>query len=871
MDLKQIKWKKDLPKDFVGADISAEFCGVKLQSPIILSSGPLSFAAEGLIRAHDAGAGAVVTKTIRLDRAINPYPHIAAMNSDSLINCEKWADSDRLVWYEREIPMTKAVGAVVIASVGHTLEESANIVADCQKAGADFIELVSYSDDTMIPMLDDALKKVTIPIICKLSSNYPAWADPVGTAKRCLEMGAAGIAAIDSIGPTLKIDIFNKKPAMGSEDGFGWMSGGAMRPISMRINSLIARLGFENLNLYGIGGVTCAEDMVEYLMTGCKAVGVCSIGIIKGIEYFTTLNKDLSILLKKLGYNSLQEAIGVALPNFPTKGAYPVVGEYEKNVEADLKIQFKFDPDYAPCQQTCPAGIDVPLYVDQVRRGSYLDAYNTNSVNNPFPAICGRVCDHPCEANCRRGEIDEPIAIRLLKRVAADEVYAACGNALPLPSMLAKNGKKIAIIGAGPAGLSAAYYMSRKGYQVKVFESLPVAGGMLAVGIPDYRLPRDIMNKEIARLENMGVEIRLGVTVGKDISMAELTQMGYERILIATGAHGDPEMGVPGEDLAGVLSGIKFLRDVNLGQIRLDEQKVIVVGGGNVAVDAARAAIRVGAAEVTIVYRRDKGAMPAYAEEIEHAEQEGIKFAFLAAPAAIKKNAFSGLDFEYTPMMLGEMDASGRRSPRSSGAANITMKVDTVIAATGQKIITDFMPKVVSMESGATESANIYVAGDCATGPASVIKAIAMGRKAAEAMDSSLGGDGVVMEAITAVHPHFVHVADDNKPRMEATLIPVEDRVPGFAEVENGLAPGDAAKEAERCLHCGCINCGRCVEACSYDARVMDFPGMTVDRDLCRNCGFCLTVCPTAALTGELVTKFSADADPRLNQIGIFS
>ena len=301
-----------------GADLSCELCGIKMQSPFILSSGPLSYAAEGMIAAHQAGAGAVVTKTIRLKAAINPTPHIGIVNADSLINCEKWADTPSELWFTREIPMAKAAGAVVIASVGHTLPEAEALVKPAQDAGADMIELVSYTEDTLLPMLQAAKARVSIPVICKLSGNWP---DPVGTAKKCMALGADAISAIDSIGPTLKIDIKSARPEMNSDDGYGWLSGAAMRPIAMRIVSEIARNGCNEL--VGIGGISKAEDAVEYLMAGAQALGICSSLIIKGMSHLTKVCKDLALLLDQLGYKSLAEVKGAALATSRLPNGWP--------------------------------------------------------------------------------------------------------------------------------------------------------------------------------------------------------------------------------------------------------------------------------------------------------------------------------------------------------------------------------------------------------------------------------------------------------------------------------------------------------------------------------------------------------------------
>lgn len=299
------------PKDI---DLSIDYCGYRLRTPFILSSGPISYSAEGLIRAHKSGFGACVTKTLRLKAAVNPVRHMGTINKDSLINCEKWSDLDCQNWYEKEIPKAVDAGVTVIASVGHTLEEVKAIVQDVERAGAHMIELVSYAADEVIPMLEYTKAHTSIPVICKLSGN---WNNIVGIADQCIERGADGICAIDSIGPVLKIDIHKAAPDMGGAGGSGWLSGGAIRPISLQYIYDIAKKHTNYHNLYSSGGCMNAEDAVEFLMAGAKGVGVCTACILNGVEYIGKMRAELSDLIYKLGYNSIDEVYKAAIQNGP--------------------------------------------------------------------------------------------------------------------------------------------------------------------------------------------------------------------------------------------------------------------------------------------------------------------------------------------------------------------------------------------------------------------------------------------------------------------------------------------------------------------------------------------------------------------------
>lgn len=290
------------------------FCGKKLQSPFIVSSGPLCYGAEGIIKAHLAGAGAVVTKTIRTEPAINPIAHIQALGRQNLVNAEKWGDISLEQWCTKEIPQSVAAGVTVIASVGHTLNEAKAIVQEVEKAGAHMIELVSYREETLLPMLKYAKEHVRIPVICKISGN---WADPVASALKCIENGADGICAIDSIGPVLSIDIRKARPILFGNDGYGWLTGEAIRPIALRIVAEIARKAPDFKNIYGSGGVMSAENALEYIMAGAMGAGICTLGILKGVEVIRPLCVRLNELLLELGYENISAANGAALKNFP--------------------------------------------------------------------------------------------------------------------------------------------------------------------------------------------------------------------------------------------------------------------------------------------------------------------------------------------------------------------------------------------------------------------------------------------------------------------------------------------------------------------------------------------------------------------------
>jgi NADPH-dependent glutamate synthase beta subunit-like oxidoreductase len=471
-----------------------------------------------------------------------------------------------------------------------------------------------------------------------------------------------------------------------------------------------------------------------------------------------------------------------------------------------------FEPWAAgPCKASCPAHISIPGFIAAISQGKYAEGLKLIKREMPFPAICGRVCPHPCETECNRGNIDKPIAIEALKRFLADEdLYSDISY---IPEKKGEKKEKVAIIGAGPAGLTAACYLAIEGYPVTVFEKLPVAGGMMAVGIPEFRLPRDILQAEIEKIRELGVEIKLNVEIGKDIGFQDI-QRDYQSIFIGIGCHRPIKLGVPGEDeLKGVIDGITFLRDIHLGKPTLLKGRAVVIGGGNVAVDSARVAKRLGFRDVAILYRRTREEMPAYAYEVDEAMEEGIEIEFLTAPTKIiGENGEVGA-LQCVRMELGEPDESGRRRPIPIKGSEFEVKTDVVIAAIGQQ--PDLGPLslegeikaskrgwiVVDPQTGLTNMPGIFAGGDVVSGPRTVVEAVGFGKNVASAIDLYLREED--MSAARKGDWQGMEFRPEDAPLKERVAMPrisLSERQRSFKEIDLGFNEEQAKSEAERCL-----------------------------------------------------------------------
>jgi len=525
-------------------------------------------------------------------------------------------------------------------------------------------------------------------------------------------------------------------------------------------------------------------------------------------------------------------------------------------------------PDHTlipPCQAACPLHMDIREYVDLVAQGKVMEALQSIRAGNPFPSICAYVCTHPCEEACRRSQVDKPIAIRALKRFAVE----FGGDRVVQTEAETRYSDKVAIVGSGPAGLACAYYLRMLGYPVIIFEAHTEVGGMLRVGIPQYRLPREVLDTEVHRLNQMGVEIRTNTRV---VSLDLLFELDYKAIFITIGAHQSLRMGIKGEESPGVIDGATFLKEVNLGLKPSLDENVAVVGGGNVAVDAARTAARLGAKNVNILYRRSKKEMPADPTEVAQALEEGIKIRYLITPTAIERKN-GQLYVTCVRMKLGKPDSSGRRQPIPVEGSETVKKLDSLITATGQVPQTpgEFGVRIgrgstiqVDPVTLTTNRAGVFAGGDAVTGPATVTEALAAGRMAANRIDDYLQHRYPVVsseeqDTLTGeLLPETIEMIRKIG-RIEPPMLPPVKRTKDFAPIELGYGWEEAINEARRCLRCGmgaeirfqdkCATCLTCIRVCPYHVPYLDETGtVKIPPDQCQACGVCVAECPAKAI-----------------------
>ena len=597
-------------------------------------------------------------------------------------------------------------------------------------------------------------------------------------------------------------------------------------------------MDYESLNelgaIMGSGGLivmdedSCMVDIARFFLDfvqdeSCGKCPPCRVGTKRMLEIVTRIcqgrGKEGDIeKLVELGESIKDTALcglGQSAPNPVLSTIRHFRHEYEAHIrEGRCEAGVCSDLLRAPCQNACPAGVDIPAFVSLVGEKRYAEALRRHRERNPFASVCARVCFHTCEQKCRRGSLDEPVSIRGIKRFMTDQEVT-----LQIPEILesdVNSKRKIAIIGAGPAGLSCAYFLARLGYRPKIFEAESKAGGMMVQAIPAYRLPREEVEKEIRMIERLGATIETGKRLGRDFTIENLRAEGYESVLLGVGCPEGTRLGIPGDKTPGVVESLEFLKEHNLKGGTHVGKRVAVIGGGNTAVDAARTALRLGAEKVTIVYRRTRLQMPAWEEEIRAAEAEGIVLMTLVAPVEVVAKDGSVAGLKCRRQIMAEYDKSGRRRPVAGTDPDFVLACDQVIAAVGQKVDLAALLGTITLKTtedgrpiynsltGQTSEPWLFVGGDMVTGPASVVDAVAAGEKAAVGIDRLLTGEShAFWRRALPIDTHFDPDADPvTYPRAEMVTLHSKLSRSSFAEAEESWTAAVALRETKRCLRC---------------------------------------------------------------------
>ena len=562
----------------------------------------------------------------------------------------------------------------------------------------------------------------------------------------------------------------------------------------------------------------CPVDLASAFLKLCHAQSCgkcvpCRVGLgqlQKLMDQVLDGEADISVidLIEKTARNifySADCAIGYEAARMVLKGIRGFRDDFEEHI---LRGRCKFELNQpVPCMSQCPAGVDIPGYVALVAERRYGDAVRLIRKDNPLPAVCGLICEHPCEVRCRRTMIDDPVNIRGLKRFAVDHA-----GDVPLPVPAVATGKKVAVIGGGPGGISAAYYLTLMGHEVTIFEQRKKLGGMLRYGIPNYRLPREELDREINHLLSLGIHVKTEVTVGENPNIADLREE-YDAVYIAIGAHIDRKIGIEGEDAQGVISAVELLREIGDDEMPdFTGKEIVVIGGGNVAMDVARSAVRLGAKRVRIAYRRRRADMTAMEEEIEGAIEEGCELLDLHAPLRIEEDENGHAAALWVqPQIIGPMK-HGRPIPMVSSKAPVRLVCDIVIVAIGQGIESkEFEKQGIPVKRGVIDAMSwsgvktkditgVFAGGDCVTGPATVIRAIAAGKVAAANIDEFLGYNHVISSDVEIPRVRL----DDNSncARVNMRVRQASERIKDFELIEEGMTCEEACQEAKRCIRC---------------------------------------------------------------------
>lgn len=874
--------------ELIDFDLPVTICGVQFRNPFYVSSGPTTMTVEQLERIRDTGwGGASLKLTVHPLPYINRVPRYGYYPDMNLLTftAEKRLLLDELL---RLIEQGKrrTPELVLFANITYAGDEGPDGWVDmakrCEAAGADIIELnmccpnMSFNvelsgRDTGGPKTGASMgrnqavaetvvaavrRAIRVPLFLKLTPEGGRIADVALSGFEAGANAVGGTANRLGIPPVNLDDPTRSRYFLQQEVGMACLSGGWLKPLGLRdVYEMRRKVGPER-TLTGVGGVTTWQDAVEMAMCGADLVGICAATISQGFGFMPAFIDGVRRYMQDKGYATFRDMRDLLVPAIRSAPELTIF---------DGHARFKTIRPVAPCVSACPNSVPAQSYVRRVAESRFEEAYQLIMSRSPLQSICGIVCDHPCEQACTRGLKDQPIMIRAIKQFVLEMAEREGWRPALLDDRAPAGGVPVAIVGAGPAGLAAAYDLARAGYTVTLLEARPRAGGMLRYGIPAFRLAEPDLDREIDVLRSLGVNLQTGRRLGRDFTLADLKAEGFKAIFLALGAQQGMQPDLPGAKGASVWNAVDFLARVRAGDPPSPGRRVAVIGGGFTAVDAARTARRLGATDVTILYRRTRDEMPACAEDIIEAEAEDVRLMYLTAPIALERNGDGGVKgLRMTHFVLQQRtDASGRRRPVEVPGTDYMLPVDSVIFAVGQQ--TDCAEAGIPEQdgrvqadphSGVTPVAGVFAGGDCVLGPLNVISAIAMGKRVAIAMDAYLAGDKAFLkpEPETMESDKEAALQRHGKAprawRPDLTPRPAAERIGDFDTCLPSLTAEEAVREASRCLACGCgAGCEICRDLCKMFAYRVETDGrLVLDEDRCVACGMCLQRCPNQTL-----------------------